>query len=79
MEVTYPPVIKKKSIKAEEETKKGYLCISRKPQEDQDTILIDNIIEIKVISIRGNVVRLGIKTDDKIHVCRAECVGKYNK
>ena len=73
---------KTQEVEVEVETeadKAGYLCISRKCKTDQDTILIGGNIEIKVISIRGNSVRLGIRASDKVPVDRAECAGRYQK
>jgi len=50
----------------------GYLCITRRPVPQQDTIYIDGKIEVKVISIKGNSVRLGVKTVRSIPIRRGE-------
>lgn len=45
------------------------LCLSRKPGE---TIVIDGVTEVTVVSIRGDKVRLGIVAPKEVSVNRKE-------
>lgn len=48
------------------------LVLSRKPQE---AICIDDEIQVTVLEIRGNRVRLGIAAPSHLSVCRGELSG----
>lgn len=71
----------------DEEKKPGYCVLSRKPDEKlylipRDAKGKEDVLEIMVVDIRGDRVRLGTKAPDNYVILRAELVpqgdlGKY--
>jgi carbon storage regulator CsrA len=59
--------------KPTEAKEKGFLCLTRKPKPNQNTILInDGEIEIQVISVQGGAVRLGFRATKDFRIDRPE-------
>lgn len=55
------------------EKEKGFLCLTRKPKPNQNTILInDGEMEIQVISIQGGAVRLGFRATKDFRIERPD-------
>ncbi len=52
------------------------LVLSRKMDE---SILIDGEVEVRLIGIRGNRVKLGITAPSHVSVCRKEIAQKYKQ
>jgi carbon storage regulator len=51
------------------------LVLSRKANE---TIKLDDRVEIRVVAISGNRVKLGIEAPDSVHVSRAELLPRIS-
>ena len=50
----------------------GYLCLTRKPKENQNSITIDREVEVVVLSVKGNTVKLGFRAPQNVKIERTE-------
>jgi sRNA-binding carbon storage regulator CsrA len=67
----------KENIKPVTSTESGFLCITRKTRPDQNTILInEGEMEIRVLSIQGNAVRLGFRATKDFKIDRPDHIKK---